>query len=616
MCGIFGAVNSSGYFNREDYGNFVNSTDIVNYRGPDAGGYVGLNSRGSNPLSGNKFNVFLGHKRLSIIDLSSAGNQPFTDNNGLWIIYNGEIFNYIELKEELKRRGHRFYTKTDTEVILGVYREYGEGGFCHLNGMWAFALVDLSNERVVLSRDRFSIKPLYIHQSRDKIFFSSEIKQLLTVVKNREVNNDVMYKYLKQGLIDYNNETFFEDIHKVKPMHNVVIDLRTRKLEETRYWDYFDEEVPAKDNELTEYFRELFIDSVRIRLRSDVPVACLLSGGLDSSGIAVIADRFSDNGIKCFSIVSDNKKYSEEKFINCLENKRGLNVEKILFRGGVAWDYIEKVLWHQDEPVGGFTAVAHNYMMELIKAHSDIKVILSGQGGDETLCGYKKFFFFYLKEAFRRKHFLDLIQNAFLSFIYRTVIWQFSISGAKRYIRHLQVSGSDPLDKVLQFNTGLEPIWRHETLRSRQALDIDRYSVPELTHYEDRNSMAYSMEIRLPFLDYRLVNFVLNIPDSMKIRHGWTKYILRKAINELPREIAWRRDKQPFLIPEERWIKYDFKDRIEELFGSSKLHDIGLINKNELLKTYRDFIRGNRLIFRSDIVRFIMAEIWLRMFIL
>ena len=305
------------------------------------------------------------------------------------------------------------------------------------------------------------------------------------------------------------------------------------------------------------------------------------------------------------------KKYSEEKFVDILCKEKNLKVKKFFLESKFVWDDLEEVLWHHDEPFGGFSVIAQNKILELIKKKTDIKVLLSGQGGDEILCGYRKFFFFYLEEELRKARIFNVLKNTLFSLFYRTILWQFSLSEAKRYLPSFQ-KYSDPLDSVLKIKGELEPIWESKDLKERQILDIDKYSVPALTHYEDRNSMAYSQEIRLPFLDYRLVNFVLNLPSSFKIKNGWTKYILRKSIKELPEKIAWRRDKQGFINPEEKWLKFDFCDKIISLFKESKLDEIGILEKNKLLEMYKKFLKGDRRIWYSDITRFLIAEIWIR----
>ncbi len=615
MCGIFGAINLEGFFDNSDFEKFIFLTDLVKHRGPDASGYIVFNTIEDSINNKNKFNIFLGHRRLSIIDLSKMANQPMNEEHEVWITYNGEIFNYLELREELKKDGFEFKTNSDTEVILKIYRRYGEEGFNKFNGMWAFAILDLKNKKVVLSRDRFSIKPLYYLQCNGKFYFASEIKQLLSLGE-KEINKDVMFKYIEQGLLDYNEETFFQNIHKVPPKHNLIIYLESKQIKKKKYWDYSitQEHNTLNFNEVLEKFRELFIDSVKIRLRSDVKIGALVSGGLDSSSIATVASSFNKEGFYTYSIISRNKKYSEEKFIDILSQSKKIPNRKVLFEFGnkdLFINYMYKVLYHNDEPFGGFSAVAQYMALEALKNNSDIKVVLSGQGGDEILMGYLKYFFFNLKKLIEQKAFLKAFSQLIASFIKRTIVWQFKLSEARRYIPILIKKSPKTFLKI---KGTLESVWNVESLISRQILDIDKYSVPALTHYEDRNSMAHSLEIRLPFLDHRLVNFVLSLPPSLKLNSGWSKYILRKSMHELPFKIRWRKDKQGFIIPEKVWLKKDFSKLINDIFTKSFLAEMGIIDSKAFLEYYKKFQSGDKMIYYGDISRVLIAEVWARIF--
>jgi asparagine synthase (glutamine-hydrolysing) len=614
MCGIFCAISFNGFFHKDDYKRFVELTNMVNYRGPDASGYKAFNIKEPSLHNENKFNIFLGHRRLSIIDLSEAGTQPFTDDNGLWIIFNGEIFNYIELREELKKKGHRFKSETDFEVVLKIYSEDGEAGFDRLNGMWAFAIVDIPKSRMVLSRDRFSIKPLYYINVDNQFYFASEIKQLLQIAKKKEINTSVMFKYLEQGLVDYNEETFYRQIYKLKPKFNLVIHLDSGKIEQKKYWDYSPENETSilSLDETEEKFRELLIDSIRIRLRSDVKVGALLSGGLDSSSISVISDNIQRGKFQTYSIVSKHRKYSEEKYIDILSKFRGIHNSKIFFEFESYDSFLkdmEKIIYHNDEPFGGFSVIAQYKVLEMLKRNSDITVVLSGQGGDEVLMGYLKYFFFNIKNLVKGGSFLKALNQIVLSLIKGTIIRQFKLSEARRYIPFLLKKAPK---KFLLIKDKLEPVWHADDLRERQILDIDKYSIPALTRYEDRNSMAHSLETRLPFLDHRLVNYVLNLPISLKLNGGWTKYVLRRSIYELPDAIRWRRDKQGFIIPEELWLKKNFSPLINEIFNNSILDKMNIISGKSFLEYYRRFQSGKAPIWYMDISRTLIAELWAR----
>lgn len=394
MCGIFGAININNFFGERDYGKFVSLTDIVYHRGPDASGYTPLSCKESTVGNPGKFDIFLGHRRLSIIDLSDNANQPMCKDQKLWISFNGEIYNYLELRQDLKKQGYIFTTNSDTEVILAVYDKWGPKGFTYFNGMWAFAIVDLPRKQVVLSRDRFSVKPLYYYQRGGILFFSSEIKQLLPLLESMRVNHSTMFCYLNQGILNSNEETFFEDIYKLKPKHNLIISLSDGTMREEQYWDYEINKQTYTFEQAKEEFRSLFTDSIRLRLRSDVKVGALLSGGLDSSAISVLANTIQEGGFETFSVVSKNAKYSEAKFVDMLVRETGIVNHKLVIDDNSSHITINDILYFNDEPPGSFSTIAHYKMMEKIKKETDITVVLSGQGGDEILLGYRKYFFF------------------------------------------------------------------------------------------------------------------------------------------------------------------------------------------------------------------------------
>lgn len=608
MCGIFCAINLNASFDSKDYKKFVELTDLVSYRGPDSAGYLGLNVK-SKEKNSNSFNIFLGHRRLSIIDLSEDGNQPMVIDE-IALIFNGEIFNYIELRDELKKQGESFSTNTDSEVLIKIYKVYGENGFSKLNGMWAFILVDLKLNKVVASRDRFSIKPLFYLRNKNDLFFSSEIKQLLPLLPVKNINYETIQVFLQQGLLDINDQTFFENIYKVKPKHNFIVDLKSKKIEERKYWDYEISDLLNKEDELIEQFSNLLYDSINIRLRSDVEVGTLLSGGLDSSTISLITKEITKNSLRSFSVVSDDKKFSEEEFIDELIKSSGIKNEKYFVNTDSLKSDLDKVIYHQDEPFNNFIILAHYNLLKQIKENSKITVILNGQGGDEVLMGYLRFYFFYWKSLAKEKHFVKLFQELAASVFNRTAIFQFNLGGAKRYIP--QILKKDK--KYLKTRSDLVDVWNFTNLREAQINDIDKYSVPILTRYEDRNSMAHSQEIRLPFLDHRLVNFLISISVNHKMKNGWSKYILRKSQPNLPSKIRWRRDKKGFVLPEKKWLQVDFREEILNYHksGSSKLSQFGLIDDKAFLEYYNLFLSGSRKIHTTDISRIFITEKWLR----
>lgn len=609
MCGIFGAVKFQGLFEPEEFGRFVALTDLVSYRGPDGSGYLGIDSgslavthRGDRP-----FDIFFGHRRLSIIDLSSAGRQPMTDGRGRWVIFNGEIFNFVELRKELKSLGCEFRTETDTEVILHLYDRFGESGFNKMNGMWAIAIADSHSRRLILSRDRFSIKPLYLFTQNDELYFASEVKQLLPLLPKKEPNLRVLSTFLTQGLLDYSLETFFQGITKAPPKNNLVFDLASGAVKSEAYWEYGKRE-HASPATVEDEFRALLIDSTRIRLRSDVKVGLLLSGGLDSSSLAVAAKEAGAEQLETYSVVSDEVGYSEECFIDAVNASLKLKSVKFRFSLPNIEEMLLDVLYHSDEPFGGLSVIGQYGIFQTIKNHMGATVLLSGQGGDEVLLGYLKFFFYHLRDLLRKGKYGSALSHVASSALRRTVLRQFRLSEAKRYIPYFQSKSA----RVLRGPYTAVEVWTGNGMRSRQIADLDFYSVPALTHYEDRNSMAHSLEVRHPFLDHRIVEFSLSLSPEVQFSKGWTKSLLRQSFPELPNSVRWRKDKQGFTTPEELWLKGKLSGLIRRAFRNSTLEEFGLFDSKSFLRQYNAFRKGSPLISCGDISRVFIAELWAR----
>jgi len=605
MCGIFGALELRGSFLPSDYTKFVRLTDMVAYRGPDGGGYQRLSVKSSEP---DAWDVFLGHRRLSIIDLSDAGREPMTDGQGLWISFNGEIFNFIELRDELKALGHVFNTRTDTEVLLRIYSQYGPEGFSKLNGMWAFCIVDVPRRRVVLSRDRFSIKPLFYARQGGRLYFASEIKQLLPLVNSRQMNTNAMVAYLSQSLLDHTPETFFEGVYRVPAKTSMIVSLGTGEVASQPYWEHTAETVGTL-NDSVERFRELLEDSVRIRLRSDVKVGALLSGGLDSSAVATLCHQ-ARSRVETFSIISDDPRFSEEEFIDRVTRKTGLKNHKRTFQCPDLLRTLDRALFHNDEPVASLSIVAQYNIFRLVGEQHNVTVLLSGQGADEILLGYSKFFFFYLRTLLRERRWSTALREFLASFLKGTVVRHARLSDARRYLPALNPKPYDGAVRLGPEHRAV-PIWRSPDMRERQIADIDLFSIPALTRYEDRNSMAYSLEVRNPFLDHRLVNLVTSLPTNYKIRNGWSKYILRESLPELPREVRWRRDKKGFITAEEKWIRGELQPLVRAMFQKSRLNQWGILDDRRFLLFYDGFLRGNTVHF-SEVSRVLIAELWAR----
>lgn len=608
MCGIFGALDFEGFFSPDDYPRFVGLTDMVAYRGPDASGYERLCVKVPHANPANLWDAFLGHRRLSIIDLSEAGRQPMTDGRGRWIIFNGEIFNYIELRQELAALGHTFNTATDTEVLLGIYSQYGPEGFARLNGMWALAVVDLPGRCVVLSRDRFSIKPLFYTLQGRRVYFASEIKQLLPMQAQRRMNTQVMQAYLSQSLLDHTAETFFEGVHRVPAKSSLLLSMDDGAITTHKYWDH-SLEATGTFEQSAERFRELFEDSVRIRLRSDVTVGSLLSGGLDSSAVATLC-RQAGASVETFSVVSDDQRFSEEVYIDSVTRQTGVPNHKLVFQCPELLRTLDRMLFHNDEPVVSLSIVAPYNIFRLVGERQDVTVLLSGQGADEILLGYSKFFFFYLRMLLRTYKWGTAFRELFASIVKGTVVRYARLAEARRYLPALNAKPYGGALRLAPDYTPV-PIWLSDDMRQRQVADIDSFSVPALTRYEDRNSMAHSLEVRNPFLDHRLVNFVTSLPTDYKIRNGWTKYILRESFPDLPPSIRWRKDKKAFITAEEKWIRSDLRPLVQTMFRNSCLEQMGVMDEKKFLVFYDAFLRGNSTHF-GEISRALIAERWAR----
>jgi len=604
MCGIFAAFSYEEPF--YDRGRFSESLKLIANRGPDAEGELFLKD---GEVSDAEFNVYLGHKRLAILDLDSRSNQPMVKDH-VKLIFNGEIYNYIELREKLIKLGHSFVSKSDTEVIIHLYLEYGDTFFSQLNGMWSIILYDTKKNEVLVSRDRFGIKPLYTHVNNGKIYFASEIKQLKLFIKSLTPNVVQLDRFVQDGSCDISNETFFNEIHKFPACTSEVFQLNSGKSSQRRFWNFSkqnDSSLSMSDS--VEQFRELFVDSLKLRLRCDVPFGSLLSGGLDSSAISIIIQDYILPEIETFSVVSDSEKYSEHKFIDLLVAENKIKNKSFNFQVDEAIDNVDSVLDVQDEPFGSFSIVAQNGLFKKIKEETDIKVLLSGQGADEVLMGYLKYYFMNIKQEIRKGN-LHKVFSYIAGALYQgTILNQFSMKQAKRYL-----PGSSKLFQPYYTGVSGSSNLAYSTMQERQILDVENYSIPALTRYEDRNSMNHSLEVRLPFLDYRLVDFLTNMSVDKKLKNGWSKYILRESITELPKEIRWRKDKMGFTTPEADWWKGDFGLNFQQTFNQSRLDELGIIDKHKFTSAFSSYRNGNGHLSEGDIFRVYIAEKWLNKF--
>jgi asparagine synthase (glutamine-hydrolysing) len=594
---------------------------VQSHRGPDG---FGLCAHQLGPLT-----VTLGHVRLAILDLTEMGKQPMILPDGTDVlVFNGEIYNYRELRSELEQEGVTFRTGTDTEVLLWALRKWGKAALGRLNGMWAFAWLDQKAHRLLLSRDRFGIKPLYYFQSNNQLLFASEIKAILTAVPGRfQVNIRAISRFLDQGLLDTEHESFFQGIKMVPPGCSLEVEAGSEHVLRThlaRYWS-----APAEDSfscsidERIQNLRDTFLDAVRIRLRSDVPVGVLLSGGVDSSAIAAMMRLSLGAGanLHLLSATSDNPHYDERPYVELLARHLDSPVSFVnLSCSPNEWfRLLEDVIYANDEPVGNFSTAAHFLLMQ--KARDlGVTVVLSGQGADELLCGYRKFLGFRIYDLLRQRRPFKALSLLARFGVNRAVVTQFEMSEAKRYLWPLNASRFDIGGPRLAFagcriNNGLGA----NSLVERQRKDLECLSVPALVHYEDRCSMAFGREIRLPFLDYRVVSMLLPLDPELKLREGWTKWVFRKAMEPfLPSAIAWRRDKQGFVNPQGHWLRNELRPTIERMLGGD-LHmiDAGLVDRAALKHRFDVYCHqppGRGLLSFKDVFNPIALELWMRKF--
>lgn len=567
MCGIAGIIAKDSSDSSLSELRLMLKT--LEHRGPDA---EGIFTEGG---------VHLGHRRLSIIDLSTEANQPMHYKNYV-IVFNGEIYNYIELRKELQKEGHHFITQSDTEVILHSFEEWGEGCLEYFRGMWAFAILDKDMQRIFLARDRFGIKPLYYLNAKNNFIFASEIKAIVANRK-RKVKYDILLTYLALGLEDYSSETSFADIKQLLPGERGILDLKTQKWQTEIYYYLDSTRRSSVDN--PEY-STILQGAVRLHLRSDVPVGTCLSGGIDSSIIAALAARIkiTFNSSKFIAVTAqsesahnDESRYAQEVIKYCgMDSCLTKPTYQEFSRN------IEKCLYMLDEPVGG-PSVFMQYAVMQAAHQAGLKVLLDGQGGDETLLGYERYFPSFFKEMALQGHWLTLFREFFLAMrnsglssaiLFAYTFYFLSISLRKT----LMVKRFGFLkSEFLQFPLKVMKEWfcGIENLRDLQISEISRFQLPHLLRYEDRNSMAHSIEARVPYVDHCCVERALLIEAREKIKDGYTKYPLRElASTILPTSIAWRKKKIGFEAPEQIWFQQHCGKMQQEVINSTILKKI------------------------------------------
>jgi asparagine synthase (glutamine-hydrolysing) len=637
MCGVAGILYQDGRIPEERM--LRQMAAALRHRGPDGEGVYRCRNLG------------LVHTRLSILDLSENGRQPmFLPGGDLGVVFNGEIYNFVELRRELEALGARFVSTSDTEVILWAYRTWGVACFARFNGMWALALWDARRQELILSRDRFGVKPLYYAACNGALLFASEAKGLTASGEFSLRPDEVwLHQFVTVGHVDSGSETFFDGV-KMFPRASYAV-VRGLEVRPVRYWELdlgrcrqsYDYADPVGQ------FRALFCDAVKVRLRSDVPVGSCLSGGLDSSAIVGVASRQLPAGTRMhtFSSIYREPEYAEGQFIKAVVEQSGAQPHYLYPGPEDAMDLALLGTHTMERPCPGPTLISQLHVMR--EAHRHVKVVLDGQGSDEYLAGYHPFLVPYLASLWERMRRRPSLGT-------RWKFWQslFNVAGVGctnpfAWETLATLRQRDPGSRTLRWlsklvpgrpappytGTPMPPLIHPAFAQRMQGRELPPlvveqpfedeldnllyaqffyHSIPMLLMIEDANSMAFSIEARLPFMDYRLVEFVFGLDLEWKVR-GWrTKYVQRQALGDfLPRSVRRRRDKKGYPTPYAVWLRGPLREQVHAVLLSSSLAERGIFNPEALAWLWETHQSG-RLDVSWQIYKVLSTELWFRTF--
>ncbi|HIH44343.1 MAG TPA: asparagine synthase (glutamine-hydrolyzing) [Candidatus Methanoperedenaceae archaeon] len=625
MCGITGILNFDG--STVDSTLLESMAALIRHRGPDDEGYYFDD------------NVGLGHRRLSIIDLQT-GHQPMSnEDETIWIVFNGEIYNYLELRKELLP-GHKFRTQSDTEVLIHLYEEYGERCLDKLNGMFAFAIWDTRKRRIFAARDRLGIKPFYYFSDGSHFIFSSEIKAILKhPAVRREPDHEAIIDYLTFQFC-LGDKTLFNGIKKLLPGYYLILDAASHDVSLHKYWDI---QYSIDTYHTEDYFSDkllmLIEDAIRLQLRSDVPLGAYLSGGLDSSTVTCIASMLSSNRIKTFTGgFNEGRDYDETEYAKLVSKFANTEYFEIFPEPSDFMKYISQLIYHMDEPVAG-PGLFPQYLVSKL-ASENVKVALGGQGGDEVFGGYARYLVAYLEQCIKGtifqtqdegKHVVTLesiIQNLVVLQNYRQLLQYFWSDGLfepmdNRYFKLVdRSSGYDEIytDDFKRLTGSYSPFESFKKIfnnpdtlsyfNKMTYFDM-KTLLPALLQVEDRVSMAVSLESRVPLLDHRIVELIASIPPTMKFKGGELRYIYRKSVkNIIPREILERKDKMGFPVPLQEWFKGDLKDYVRDILLSEQAKKRGIFRMEKVERLIEQEKKFGRQVWGM-----LCLELWFREFI-
>lgn len=575
MCGISGIINKMG--SSVNAAELKRMNDLIEHRGPDSFGFY------------ESENIGFGHRRLSILDLSPLGHQPMEFQDKYVITFNGEIYNYIEIKEELKGLGYHFNSNSDTEVILAAYDCWKEKCLSKFNGMWAFALYDKAAQKIFMSRDRFGVKPIYYREDETSFRFGSEIKQLLNEKGGNVVNESALLEGMLTHIDNHKEDTYFKDVFSFPPSHYMYYDLNSNSKVFSRYYELKVNTAKKGKNieNLQAEFDVTLKNAIEIRLRSDVKVGTCLSGGLDSSAISMIASKLyakdTDQKFVAINAKSIDASNDESSYAELVAKEANLDLNVVMPTYDNFKETIDEVVYTQEEPFGSPSMFMGWHVFQKARA-LNCTVMLNGQGGDEVLLGYERYFaatlnFWNPIQLIRQL--INQYQNSRLSFL-STVLYSVYFRLAEVRIKRLKKKTyiKPEFFQSSYFDAVRKSASTFSNVDDMQIYEITTLQLPHLLRYEDRNSMRHSIETRLPFLDYRLVELGISLPTKVKIKNGWTKFILRKSVEKiLPAKIVWRKNKFGFEAPDKIWLNKYNTEMLNE------------ISKSKILAKYCDLVK-------------------------
>jgi asparagine synthase (glutamine-hydrolysing) len=575
MCGIAGIIQpAKGVYTK---GHVKKMTDALSHRGPDGEGY----------WQNEDETVLFGHRRLSIIDLTNAAAQPMHYRQRYSIIHNGEIYNYIEIRDALSKKGYQFYTQSDTEVIIAAYDCYRSECVDQFDGMFSFAIWDEQEKELFAARDRFGEKPFFYSFQQQQLVFASEMKGLWAAGIDRKPNLKMLFNFITIGYTGNPadpSETFFDSIYKLPAASCLYYKPVNKELVIEKYWDLDTEYNTRGVNEqnVIEQFTHLLSQSIKKRFRSDVSIGTSLSGGLDSSSIIALSHELneSSNSHKCFTAVFPGFEKDEEAYAKQVAAVFNMQHYTVSATADEMTHDLEKLMYHQEEPFGSASIYAQYKVYELA-AKNNIKSMLDGQGADETLAGYHKYYKWYWQELFRRRKLMKSKELKYAkengvkeTFGLNNIIASFFPDMASVFLERqylLNALQHEDLTKEFIRSQSKEAYYTAPPVSGlNDALYFNTCisGLEELLRYADHNSMAHGCEVRLPFLDHNLVEFIFSLPPDFKIKQGWTKWVLRKSVNnKLPSEITWRKNKVGFEPPQQQWMR---NKTIQEMIRESR----------------------------------------------